>query len=201
MKGKVTEACLHSLEYDSHKCTCITLHLFKINIKPCNHKVPILLYFQIIITLVTGIVSPPMAVLIMPVSIKQYVELVCEMPLSGFILCLSYNIILILCCAVFGFLTRKLPENFNESWYIFVSVSTTTFLWMVFLPAYFTAFYAYYQVVLLSSCLFLNATVTLLCLYVPKVYAIYFVDENKLVYVTGVSTMPTQTTGSQSAPN
>ncbi len=142
--------------------------------------------------MITGLIDPPDAMLKMPIPTKKYVELVCEVPLSGFIGCLSYNLFFMLCCAVFGYLNRKLPENFNESWYIFVSVSTTTFLWMVFLPAYFTTFYAYYQAALLSFCLFLNATVTLLCLYVPKLYAIYFVDEKKLKFmtVTTTATMP-----------
>ncbi len=133
------------------------------------------------------IIEPPKAHLKMPFALEEYVELVCETHVKHFVICLSYNLFFMLCCAVFGFLTRKLPENFSESWYIFVSVSTTTFLWMVFLPAYFTAFYAYYQAALLSFCLFLNATVTLLCLYVPKLYAIYFVDENKQVLMTATT--------------
>ena len=83
-------------------------------------------------------------------------------------------------CAVLGLLTRRLPDNYNESWYIFVSISTTGFLWLVLLPAYFTAFYAAHQVALLASCLIINSSVALLCLYLPKVYCVYFVDENSL---------------------
>ncbi len=116
----------------------------------------------------------------MHVATEKYVELFCELPLEGFLVPLAFNLILLICCACYGFLTRKLPENFNESWYIFVSVSTTTFLWMVFLPTYFTTVYAYHQVALLGFCLVINATVTLLCLYVPKFYAIYYVDEGNL---------------------
>ena len=97
-----------------------------------------------------------------------------------------------------GFLTRRLPENFNESWYIFVSVSTTTFLWMVFLPTYFTTFYAHYQVALLATSLILNASITLLCLYVPKIYAIYFIDEEQLKYAS-VAVSVTGTTEFSSA--
>ena len=143
--------------------------------------------------MITGLIDPPTAVLRMPIRTEKYVELFCQLPLGGFIGCLSYNLFFILLCAVFGFLTRKLPENFNESWYIFVSVSTTTFLWLVFLPTYFTTFYAYYQAALLAFCLFLNATVTLLCLYLPKLYAVYFVDEDNLLFgtVTATATAPT----------
>ncbi len=66
--------------------------------------------------------------------------------------------------------------------YIFVSVSTTTFLWIVFLPSYFNTFYSYHQASILAFCLLLNATITLLALYAPKLYAIYFVDESDLQY-------------------
>ncbi len=75
---------------------------------------------------------------------------------------------------------RGLPENFNESRYIFVSVLTTAFLWLVFLPTYLTAQRASYRAVLLGACLTLNAGVTLLCLFAPKLYAIYCVDEQDM---------------------
>ena len=66
--------------------------------------------------------------------------------------------------------------------YIFVSVSTTMFIWMVFLPTYLTMFYSYHQSALLAFCLILNAFITMVCLFLPKLYAVYFVDENKLKF-------------------
>ena len=116
----------------------------------------------------------------MKVPTEKHVELFCSLPLEGFLAPLSYNLLLILLCAIYGFLTRKLPENFNESWHIFVSVCTTMFLWVVFLPTYFTTFYAYHQAALLAFCLLLNASITLLCLYVPKIYAIHYVSEDRI---------------------
>lgn len=86
-------------------------------------------------------------------------------------------------------LSRGLPENFNESRYIFVSVCTTTFLWTVFLPTYFTTFYTYHKAALLAFCLIVNAVVTLLCLFVPKLYAIYFVNENEMNYGSTIATV------------
>ena len=120
----------------------------------------------------------------MKVPTEKHVELFCSLPLEGFLAPLSYNLLLILLCAIYGFLTRKLPENFNESWHIFVSVCTTMFLWVVFLPTYFTTFYAYHQAALLAFCLLLNASITLLCLYVPKIYAIFYVSEDKITTFT-----------------
>ncbi len=42
------------------------------------------------------------------------------------------------------------------------------------------AFYAYHKVALLSLALILNALVTILCLFVPKIYVIFFVDEHDI---------------------
>ena len=138
---------------------------------------------------------PPVARLRMQVPTEKHVELFCDLPLEGLLIPLGYNLALIILCAIYGFLTRKLPENFNESWYIFISVSTTTFLWVVFLPTYFTTFYAYHQAALLAFCLILNASITLLCLYVPKIYAIYFFDEDQIKF------MDTQVTTASAVTN
>ncbi len=137
---------------------------------------------QVIILMISGMIALPEVKLRQQIPTEKHVELYCDWSLTGFLPPLAYNLAVIILCALHGFLTRKLPENFNEAWYIFVSVSTTTFLWTVFLPTYFTTFYATNQVVLLASCLLLNAGLTLLCLYIPKIYAIYFMDETKLKF-------------------
>ena len=118
----------------------------------------------------------------MPIETQPYVELYCKLELRAFLIPLVYNLVIILLCAVHGFLTRSLPENFNESRYIFVSVMTTAFLWVVFIPTYFTTFYAYHKSILLATCLILNATITLLLLFIPKMYAVYFVNDSKIKY-------------------
>ncbi len=139
------------------------------------------LCLQIGLSVSTGLIlGLPEAQHRMKIPTEKHVELFCNLPLYEFLTPLMYNLILILICAIYGFLTRKLPENFNESWYIFVSVCTTIFLWLVFLPAYFTMFYAYNQAALLAFCLFLNATISLFCIYAPKIYALYFVDDEKI---------------------
>ena len=88
----------------------------------------------------------------MPSSFVTYVELYCSKSTFWFAVPLAYNIALMLVCAVIGFVTRKLPENFNESWFIFISVSTTLFAWVVFIPAYFTLYYVYLQSAILGRC-------------------------------------------------
>ncbi len=142
--------------------------------------------FQIILSVTSIKITPADAILRMREPTRKHVELMCDTSIIGLMIPVSYNLLLIILCTIHGFLTRKLPENFKESWYIFISVSTTMFVWMVFLPTYFTTYYASHQVALLAFCLILNASITLLCLYIPKLYAIYFVEEKMLniVYMT-----------------
>ena len=130
-------------------------------------------------------VSPSVASLRMPSSFDKYVELYCYKSTIWFMIPLSYNILLMLVCVFIGFITRKLPENFNESWFIFVSVSTTLFSWVVFIPAYFTSYYAYMQSAILGFCLTLIAFVTVCCQFLPIIYAITFVPtENIKILIT-----------------
>ena len=130
-----------------------------------------------------AVISTPRAFIQMPVPTERYVELLCDLPLYNLVVPLSYNLLLLLLCAIFGFLTRKLPDNFNESWYIFISVTTTLFVWIAFLPTYFVSFYAYHKAALLALALILNSAVTALCLFAPKLYALFYVDE-KMIKVT-----------------
>lgn len=116
----------------------------------------------------------------MPFPDINYVTLQCHLLDIHLVLPLSYNLFFLFLCAVFGFLTRRVPENFSESWYIFISVTTNLFIWVAFIPTYFLAFYTYHRVALLSFALVLNAKVMAVCIFFPKVYAIYFVDENTI---------------------
>ena len=141
-----------------------------------------------IITIVTAIVAPPEAKLRMLSRTEPQVELMCELSLEGFIIPLSYNLLLIAACLFYGFKTRKLPENFNESRYIFLCVCTTLFIWLAFIPTYFAAYHSYHKVVLLSLSLILNSSVMLLCLYVPKLYALFYVDEDNIVFTRNQAT-------------
>ncbi len=113
----------------------------------------------------------------MPIETQPYLELYCHLELPALIIALVFNLTLIILCAFFGFMTRALPDNFNESKFIFFSVMTTTFLWIMFLPTYFTTFFAYYKTILLATCLVVNATLTLVLLFGPKVYAVIFKSE------------------------
>ena len=141
-----------------------------------------------VLTLSASAILPVKTTVRMPSLTDRYSELYCDLSLANLTILMSYNLVLLLLCALFGFFTRKLPENFNEAWYIFVSVATTTFLWMVFLPTYFTTYYAVHQAALLATCLILNAFISLLCLFAPKIYAIYYVSDTSIKFATGMTT-------------
>ena len=114
----------------------------------------------------------------------EFVELFCEKTVGWFVVPLAYNILLMTVCAAIGFLTRSLPENFNESAFIFISVATTLFAWVVFIPAYFNAYYAYLQSAILAFCLLLNTFVTIGCQFLRIVYAVFFIPPESIHFST-----------------
>ena len=128
---------------------------------------------------ITTFMEPPEAALRMPVVTEKFVELACILPKKGLVISLCYNLVLVLICTFYAFKTRKLPDNFNESRYITFCVNTTLLIWLAFIPSYFTTSRAMYQIILLSLALILNGSVTLLCLYAPKIYAIYCGDKSQ----------------------
>ena len=136
--------------------------------------------FQVALLVFSSIMFNVKEIIQMPILTEKFVELACYVSLEALVIPLGYNLFLLLVCALYGFLTRKLPDNFNESWYIFMSVITTLFVWVAFLPTYFTAFYAYHKSALLALALILNAAVTTVCLFIPKIYAIFFITEDQI---------------------
>jgi 7 transmembrane sweet-taste receptor of 3 GCPR len=128
---------------------------------------------QLLITAITVVTSPPTVGLRMPVPTERLVEITCAVPVEGYVTSLVFNVMLIVVCTWYAFKTRMLPDNFNESRYITLCVYTTLVIWLAFVPSYFTTIHAYQRLVLTSSALALNATVMLLCLFTPRIYAIY----------------------------
>ena len=152
---------------------------------------------QVMVLVILEMTYPSLPVRIMPFHHEPYVEITCSVDLASFIPPLIVNMIPIMTCAVLGYLTKALPENFNDSRYIFVSISTTLFMWIVFLPTYFTTFHSHHKAALLSVCLLLNSYITMMCQFAPKVYAVFFVQDNQMTFNTMGTTstvQPTHTT-------
>lgn len=65
------------------------------------------------------------------------VVLKCRMKDLWFLLSLGYNMVLIIICTVYAVMTRRIPENFNESKHIGFAMYTTCVIWLAFIPIYF----------------------------------------------------------------
>ena len=99
-------------------------------------------------------------------------ELRCEeSPLAYLGVSLGYNFILLLFSTYYAFLSRKVPENFNEVKYINITLYTLCIIWLAFIPTYFATlqFGAIFQATTLMIAIILSATTTLACIFMPKV--------------------------------
>jgi len=84
---------------------------------------------------------------------------------------------------VYAVLTRNIPEAFNESKFIGFTMYTTCIIWLAFVPIYFTSSQSNHialNITTLSVSISLSATVTLLCLFTPKLYIILLHPEKNI---------------------
>ncbi|XP_077977726.1 metabotropic glutamate receptor 2-like [Glandiceps talaboti] len=136
--------------------------------------------FQLIISATWLIYIPPEAILVVPIPKEKNVELSCNITENEVIASLCYNVLLVLLCSYYAFKARKVPSNYNETRFISVSVYTTLVIWLAFIPTYFTTNRSYFKVTFLSLAMIMNATVTLVCLYMPKIYAVHFLKDSDI---------------------
>ncbi|CAH1792940.1 unnamed protein product [Owenia fusiformis] len=141
-----------------------------------------LIVIQIGITIGVLVTAPPNMTKKMPVESEKYVELSCDFPVWSMIISIIFNLLLVLATATLAFLTRKLPDNFNETMHILLSVCATVFLWLSFIPTYFITDRAKHQQMLFSVMFLLTGAVSILCLFAPRIYAVIFVDESKIKF-------------------
>ena len=101
-----------------------------------------------------------------------YIEAFCEFG-NGFLASLTCNLLLILACCYYAFKARKVPSNYNESKFIAVSVYSTLVFGLAAVPVYVTAVAVLQKVATLCVAILLNSLLTLFCVYLPKLYAIW----------------------------
>ena len=140
------------------------------------------------------VVVPPEAKRRMPYpETEKLLELHCHNPVTGLILPLLFNLVMVLLCGYFGFSVFKLPDNFYESRCICICACLTWILWLCFMPTYFSTKYQVSKTVSLEVCLLFNATLVLFIIFLPKLYAAYFVkDEDLKLTVNVIKTHPSQ---------
>ncbi|XP_055916747.1 metabotropic glutamate receptor 2 [Eupeodes corollae] len=132
----------------------------------------ILIFIQILINGVWMIIAPSHAMYHYPT--REDNLLVCDSYIdASYMIAFFYPIILIVICTVYAVLTRKIPEAFNESKHIGFTMYTTCVIWLAFVPLYFgTANHVPLRITSMSVTISLSASVTIACLFTPKLYII-----------------------------
>ncbi|XP_077992078.1 metabotropic glutamate receptor 3-like [Glandiceps talaboti] len=141
----------------------------------------VIIAIQLLISGGFAMVVHPAARLVSPLTKEKRVELSCNIKAPEVITSVTYNLLLITLCCWFAFKTRKVPDNYNESRFISLSVYTTLVIWLAFIPTYLTIDNSSFKVAIISLATLLNSSVTLICLYVPKLYAVYFVKDDHTI--------------------
>ncbi|CAG5131947.1 unnamed protein product [Candidula unifasciata] len=126
----------------------------------------LLITVQMLVSAGMFLVHRPSAHLSQPVELEKFVELHCDFTMSSLISFLAISLLQV----------PLLPDNFKESRFVSMCASTTLIIWLAVVPAYYTASLKHTRTLLLSLALLLNHTVALIFLFVPKVFAIYYVD-------------------------
>nr|CAD7433136.1 unnamed protein product [Timema monikensis] len=131
-----------------------------------------LIGIQVLINGVWILVSPPRAVHHYPTRDDNH--LVCSSHIdASYMIAFGYPIFLIVVCTVYAVLTRKIPEAFNESKHIGFTMYTTCVIWLAFVPLYFgTGNHVPLRITSMSVTISMSASVTLTCLFSPKLYII-----------------------------
>ncbi|XP_004925395.2 metabotropic glutamate receptor 2 isoform X1 [Bombyx mori] len=139
-----------------------------------------LVSIQVLIVVVWMIVAPARAMFHYPT--REDNMLVCDSYVdASYMIAFFYPIVLILICTVYAVLTRKIPEAFNESKHIGFTMYTTCVIWLAFVPLYFgTASHVPLRVTSMAVTISLSASVTLICLFSPKLYIILIRPERNV---------------------
>ena len=132
----------------------------------------IIVAFQILIGTVWLIVENPGVSDI--VENEQIVQRCRAQPYIGTSVSLAYNLFLLVGCICFAILTRKVPADFNETRFLYLTVFSMCVIWVAFLPIHYSTaelqptIYIYSQIV--AS--FMTATCLVIFLIVPKLYLV-----------------------------
>ncbi|CAM1291850.1 GRM1 (predicted) [Pycnogonum litorale] len=114
------------------------------------------------------------------------VVLICNTTPLGVIAPMGFDFFLIIMCTLYALKTRNVPENFNEAKFIGFTMYTTCVIWIAFLPIYFGSDT---KVITMCLCVSLSAIVTLVLLFLPKIYIILLRPErnNRSAFTTSKS--------------
>ncbi|OAD59765.1 Metabotropic glutamate receptor 7 [Eufriesea mexicana] len=139
-----------------------------------------LVFVQILVNGVWMIIDPDTAKHHYPT--REDNLLVCNSYIdASYMIAFAYPIMLIVVCTVYAVLTRKIPEAFNESKHIGFTMYTTCVIWLAFVPLYFgTGNNVALRITSMSVTISLSASVTIACLFSPKLYIILIRPERNV---------------------
>ena len=97
----------------------------------------------------------------------------CTFERFAFAIYFIYNVVLLLSCTFYAFLTRHFPKNFNEALYIGITMYLTCAVWIVFFATFLNADYSISRVYWISGSSLVIGWITLVGLFAPKLYQLY----------------------------
>lgn len=142
---------------------------------------------QILIMCITMGIDPPVPQVTMPDLREKRVHKACYESQFCFIASVSFNLLLMVVCAVHCFKTRNLPANFNEAKFIMFSIYSTVLLWLWFLPTYLSTTDMVGKVLCIAAALLVNVLSSLVFLFLPKLYCVYFVPKAERFSLSALS--------------
>ena len=118
----------------------------------------------------------------------------CTFERFAFAIYFIYNVVLLLSCTFYAFLTRHFPKNFNEAMYIGITMYLTCAVWIVFFATFLNADYSISRVYWISGSSLVIGWITLVGLFAPKLYQLYTKKEfsRDMLLSWGESTFPSR---------
>jgi len=103
----------------------------------------------------------------------------CQREHSSFLfISLAYHSILLFLCTVFGAMSFKYPENFNEAKYIALCSVSVSVIWIAFIITFFaTQSMQEFQNIAISLAIVMSGYAVLLAVFGPKIYIVLFKPE------------------------
>jgi hypothetical protein len=135
----------------------------------------ILISIEVLIAVTILLIEPATTELKYP-KIKMNL-LVCKESPTTIIVPLAFIFLLIILCTYYAFKTRNVPENFNETKFVGFAIYTTCVIWIAFFPIYYGS---EMQIITKCLCISLSSIMTLIFLFVPKIYIILIHPEKNI---------------------
>ena len=135
----------------------------------------LLILVQVVISIVWLVIERPGVSYIYSDHIT---EVTCAaIPYTSVSVPLGYNFLLLIASSYYGFKSRKIPQNFNETKFINMTLFSILITWIGFIPTYFGTGQARLgSLFRMGSQIFaiiVSATITLVCLFFPKLYYMF----------------------------